>query len=95
MIDDIAGYRFEELCAAGILRSRTDLARKQKLSSAFRLPVKLGTRQAWFPKAEVQRWLSARIAERPAATRKPAPGRQPVAKARRTAAERSTPKAAR
>ena len=39
-----------------ILRSRTDLARKQKLLG-FPMPVKLGNRQAWFPKAEVQRWL--------------------------------------
>jgi predicted DNA-binding transcriptional regulator AlpA len=71
MIDDIAGYRFEDLKAAGILKSRTDLARKQK-EAGFPLPVKLGKRQAWFPRAEVALWLSKRIAERPAATLKPA-----------------------
>ena len=48
MIDDIAGYRFEDLLAAGILKSRTDLARKQK-DHGFPLPVKFGKRQAWFP----------------------------------------------
>ena len=65
MIDDkIAGYRFEDLVNAGIVRSRTDLARKQKQSN-FPRPVKLSTRQTWFPRAEVQRWLTERIAERP------------------------------
>ena len=55
MLDDaIAGYRFSDLVDAGILKSRTDLARKQK-KSGFPMPVKLGKRQAWFPKAEVQR----------------------------------------
>ena len=68
MIDDIAGYRFEDLRAAGILKSRTDLARKQK-DHGFPLPVKLGKRQAWFPRAEVQLWLNQRIAERPAPTK--------------------------
>ena len=72
MIDDIAGYRFEDLVDAGILKSRTDLARKQK-ETGFPMPVKLGKRQAWFPRAEVQNWLRKRIAERPVASLEPAP----------------------
>ncbi len=68
MIDDISGYRFEDLVDAGILKSRTDLARKQN-ETGFPMPVKLGKRQAWFPRGEVHLWLNKRIAERPAATR--------------------------
>jgi hypothetical protein len=74
MIDDIAGYRFENLVDAGIIKSRTDLARKQK-ESGFPLPVKLGKRQAWFPAREVKLWLTEQIAARPMATR---PASQPV-----------------
>ena len=66
MIDDIAGYRFEDLVDAGILKSRTDLARKQQ-ESGFPLPVKLGKRGRGFQRGEVQQWLSKRIAERPKA----------------------------
>jgi predicted DNA-binding transcriptional regulator AlpA len=88
MKDDISGYTFDDLVDAGIVRSRTDLARKQK-ETGFPLPVKLSTRQMWFPKAEVQRWLAKRIAERPAATHKPidAPKQKPVT--RRTALSHS------
>jgi predicted DNA-binding transcriptional regulator AlpA len=68
MIDDIEGYSFNDLVSAGILRSRTDLRRKQQ-NDGFPMPVKLSARQAWFPKSEVQTWLSKRIDARPAATK--------------------------
>ena len=41
------------------------MARKQR-EHGFPMPVKLGKRQAWFPKAEVQIWLAQRVAERDA-----------------------------
>jgi predicted DNA-binding transcriptional regulator AlpA len=72
MLKDISGYRFEDLFKAGIVKSRTDLARKQR-ESKFPLPAKLGKRQAWFPAAEVLAWLNAQVEKRVAATREPAP----------------------
>jgi len=45
MIDDIAGYRFEDLKAAGILKSRTDLARKQKIAERPAATLKPSRRQ--------------------------------------------------
>ena len=76
MIDDISGYKFEDLVAARIVKTRTDLARKQK-ETGFPMPVKLGKREAWFPRDEVHHWLSQRIAARPVPTREQ--NNQPVA----------------
>lgn len=59
------GYRFRDLEAAGIVSGRTDLARKQE-KHGFPLPLKLGDRQAWFPKSEVHAWLRQRAAQRDA-----------------------------
>lgn len=62
MIDDIAGYRFEDLLEARLVKTRTDLSRKQR-AMGFPKPVKLN-RQAWFPKAEVDAWVKKQIDRR-------------------------------
>ena len=59
------GYRFRDLEAAGIVSGRTDLARKQE-KHGFPLPLKLGDRQAWWPKPWVHTWLRQRAAQRDA-----------------------------
>jgi hypothetical protein len=50
--DEFSGYRFKDLKRANIVSSRTDLNRKQR-EHGFPKPIKLGDRQAWFPKSEV------------------------------------------
>ena len=69
--DDIGGYRYSDLEAAGIIKSRQDLTRKQR-EHGFPLSVKLGKRQAWFPRAEVQSWIKKRIELRDQEVRKQA-----------------------
>jgi hypothetical protein len=63
--DDIllGGYRYEDLVALQIIRTRMDLQRKQR-QLGFPLPVKTGKSQAWFPKAEVNAWLRMRASLR-------------------------------
>ncbi|MDF0523163.1 hypothetical protein P0R31_38770 [Bradyrhizobium yuanmingense] len=66
MTDDeiaLGGYRYEDLVADRIVRNRTDLNRKQR-KHGFPIPVKLGDRQAWFPKSEVHAWVRQRAALR-------------------------------
>jgi|KBSSwiStaDraftv2_1062776.scaffolds.fasta_scaffold2694743_2 predicted DNA-binding transcriptional regulator AlpA len=59
----LGGYRYEDLLALRIVTNRTDLDRKQT-ELKFPLPVKTGKSQAWFPKAEVHKWLRERAALR-------------------------------
>ena len=54
-------YSFADLRAGRIVSDRSDLHRKQRRYN-FPLPVKLGLRQARFPKRAVQRWLRERAA---------------------------------
>ena len=53
------GYRFDDLMAARIVSSRSDLFYKQR-DHGFPKPIKLGRRATWFPKREVHAWLAAR-----------------------------------
>jgi hypothetical protein len=52
-------YSFRDLKSGGIVKDRTDLHRKQQ-KYGFPLPVKLGDRQAAFPREEVHVWLRHR-----------------------------------
>jgi predicted DNA-binding transcriptional regulator AlpA len=63
MNDLVAGYRFRDLKDRRIVSSRSDLYRKQR-TLGFPLPVKTGTRAAWFPASEVHDWLRERAALR-------------------------------
>ena len=56
-------YAYDDLEAKGIVRGRTDLARKQK-HHGFPRPIKTGTRQATFLRSEVHDWLRERAALR-------------------------------
>jgi predicted DNA-binding transcriptional regulator AlpA len=59
--DDLAHgfYSFDDLEAERIVHDRSDLHRKQR-RYGFPQPVKLGDRQARFPKRAVWRWLRER-----------------------------------
>ena len=59
--DDLAHgfYSFHDLKTERIVVDRSDLHRKQR-RYGFPKPVKLGLRQARFPKAAVLRWLRQR-----------------------------------
>jgi len=59
--DDLAGgfYSFSDLKAERIVSDRSDLHRKQR-RYGFPQPIKLGERQARFPRAAVLRWLRQR-----------------------------------
>ena len=61
--DEFSGYRYEDLREKRIVSSRTDMQRKQK-EHGFPMPVRLGTRQAWFVKSEIHDWLAKQIAKR-------------------------------
>jgi hypothetical protein len=67
--DDLACgfYSFNDLKAERIVGDRSDLHRKQQ-RYGFPKPVKLGLRQARFPKEAVHRWLKERAAITAAAT---------------------------
>jgi N6-adenosine-specific RNA methylase IME4 len=57
------GYRYQDLVDARIISGRGDLNYKQN-HFGFPRPIKTGSHSAWFPKAEVHEWLSARAALR-------------------------------
>ena len=56
-------YSFRDLQSLGFVKDRTDLQRKQ-IRYGFPLPIKLGTRQAAFLRAEVTSWVRDRAADR-------------------------------
>jgi predicted DNA-binding transcriptional regulator AlpA len=70
----IDGYRFSDLKRAGIVSSRGDLHKKQKLFG-FPLPVKLAERYAWYPGDEIRAWVAMRKALRDEAAAKNASAR--------------------
>jgi predicted DNA-binding transcriptional regulator AlpA len=82
MIDDIAGYRYNDLLNSRIISSRSDLLRKQR-DLGFPRPVKTGDRAAWWPANEVHVWLRGRIAMRDDVLKPPAQKNSPSARPRR------------
>ena len=61
-----SGYRYEDLMAARLVSSRSDLHRKQA-EHGFPRPIKLSDRSAWWPSEEIDAWIEARAALRDAA----------------------------